>query len=185
MTHPTAPGTRPTGCHSTAVIGEPPEHRDWQEGDPFFSPDIAPSARINPLVTVDGGMHRPTTIGARTFVMAGCHIGHDAQIGADCEIAPLCSIGGHVELGKGVKVGQGALFKPFVKVGDGARIGMGAVVTKDVPAGETWAGNPARALGGTAQRAARRVVATYHGNAGGLAAGIEAFDPENLDRALA
>ena len=28
----------------------------------------------------------------------------------------------------------------------GATIGMGSVVTKDVPAGETWAGNPAKKI---------------------------------------
>lgn len=33
-------------------------------------------------------------------------------------------------------------------IGEDAVIGAGAVVTKDVPAGEVWAGNPARRLKG-------------------------------------
>ena len=33
-----------------------------------------------------------------------------------------------------------------LRIGDGAVIGAGSVVTKDVPAGEVWAGNPARKL---------------------------------------
>jgi serine acetyltransferase len=49
-------------------------------------------------------------------------------------------------IGHGVKIGQGAVFKPRVHVGDRAVIGAGAVVTKNVPAGETWVGNPARRL---------------------------------------
>jgi acetyltransferase-like isoleucine patch superfamily enzyme len=94
---------------------------------------------------VDAGLKAATRLG-KCWLMKGVHIGHDAVIGDGCELAPHCSVGGHVTLGRNVRVGQGALFKPFVTVGDGARIGMGAVVICDVPAGETWAGNPARNL---------------------------------------
>lgn len=45
-----------------------------------------------------------------------------------------------------VSIGAGALIMPGVRVGANAVIGAGAVVTKDVPAGQTWAGNPARLL---------------------------------------
>lgn len=31
-----------------------------------------------------------------------------------------------------------------VRIGDDAVIGAGSVVTKDIPAGEVWAGNPAK-----------------------------------------
>jgi len=131
--------------HRLAVIGEPPEHRNWANNTSFY-PIIHRSAQIEALVTVDSGMSGPTRVGARSWLMKKVHVGHDAAIGDDCEIAPLTSVGGYVQIGNGVKVGQGATFKPYVKVGDGARIGMGAVVTKDVPAGETWVGNPARRM---------------------------------------
>lgn len=131
--------------HHLAVIGDPPEHRDFK--GPMFRPQIAGDARVEALVTVDAGMFRPTTIGSRTWLMKKVHVGHDAIIGMDCEIAPLTSVGGEVEIGDRVRIGQGATFKPRVIVGSDARIGMGAVVTKNVPAGETWVGNPARKLG--------------------------------------
>jgi UDP-2-acetamido-3-amino-2,3-dideoxy-glucuronate N-acetyltransferase len=47
---------------------------------------------------------------------------------------------------KGASIGAGAIILPGITVGEGATIGAGAVVTKDVPAGETWIGNPAHKL---------------------------------------
>lgn len=132
--------------HPLAVIGDPPEHRDWDPEMGVLYPEIDPSARINSFVTVDGGLHQPTRIGARTFLMTKTHVGHDAQIGADCELAPGTVIGGHVVLEDGVRCGIGALVKPFVRVGRGARIGMGAVVIRDVAPGDVVVGNPARPL---------------------------------------
>jgi acetyltransferase-like isoleucine patch superfamily enzyme len=108
------------------------------------------SALVEAYVTVDAGIHRVTTVGARSWLMKKVHVGHDALIGADCELAPLVSVGGECEIGDGVKVGQGAVFRPRVTVGANSVIGCGAVVVRDVPAGETWAGNPARRLRGSA-----------------------------------
>lgn len=132
--------------HETAVIGDPPEHRDWNEGERYFQPHIDPSARINSFVTVDGGLHASTFVGPRCFLMSKTHVGHDAVIRADCELAPGTVIGGHAVLEESVRCGIGVLVLPGKRVGAGARLGAGAVVTRDVPAGETWVGNPARRL---------------------------------------
>jgi maltose O-acetyltransferase len=43
-----------------------------------------------------------------------------------------------------VWIGGGAIILPGVSVGDDAVIGAGSVVTRDVPAGATALGNPAR-----------------------------------------
>lgn len=45
-----------------------------------------------------------------------------------------------------VNIGAGAVILPGVQLGQGCTIGAGAVVTRDVPAGETWTGIPARRL---------------------------------------
>ena len=138
---------RPGFIHPSAVIGEPPEHREWTPSVGVQLPEIAPTAQINAFVTVDAGLHDPTRIGEGTFLMAHVHIGHDAQIGADCELAPGTVIGGHCTVGDRVRFGVNASVRPFITIGDDARIGAGAVVVKHVPAGEVWVGNPARPIG--------------------------------------
>lgn len=131
------------GVHATAVIGEPPEYRDWKAGDEKHHPIIDPRARISAFVTIDAGVKHPTYVG-ESFVMAHCHIGHDAFIGDGCELAPGTVVGGWAKLMDGVKCGIGALIRPEVVIGENARIGMGAVVTKDVSPGDTVVGNPAK-----------------------------------------
>jgi UDP-2-acetamido-3-amino-2,3-dideoxy-glucuronate N-acetyltransferase len=49
-------------------------------------------------------------------------------------------------------LGSGAIIMGGVRIGAGAIVGAGATVTKDVPAGEVVAGNPARALAAASRR---------------------------------
>ena len=52
-----------------------------------------------------------------------------------------------VRIGRNVWIGAGALVLPGVTIGDDALVGAGSVVTRDVPAGATVVGSPARMLG--------------------------------------
>lgn len=45
---------------------------------------------------------------------------------------------------KGASIGAGSTILCGITIGENAMIGAGSVVTKDVPAGELWVGNPAR-----------------------------------------
>lgn len=45
---------------------------------------------------------------------------------------------------RGASIGAGCVILPGITIGENAMIGAGSVVTKDVPAGELWIGNPAR-----------------------------------------
>ena len=47
---------------------------------------------------------------------------------------------------RGASIGAGSTILCGVTIGEDAIIGIGSVVTKDIPAGEVWAGNPARFL---------------------------------------
>jgi len=44
---------------------------------------------------------------------------------------------------KGATIGAGSVILPGITIGEGAFIAAGSIVTKDVPAGELWMGNPA------------------------------------------
>lgn len=47
---------------------------------------------------------------------------------------------------KGAIIGGGVIINPDVEIGERAIIGGGSVVIRPVPAGQVWAGNPARRL---------------------------------------
>ena len=49
-----------------------------------------------------------------------------------------------MRIGSDVWIGGGAIILPGITIGDGAVIGAGSVVTRDIAAGQTVAGNPAR-----------------------------------------
>jgi acetyltransferase-like isoleucine patch superfamily enzyme len=51
-----------------------------------------------------------------------------------------------IRIGNNVFIGAGSIILKGVHIGDEAIIGAGSVVAKDIPAGEIWAGNPARPI---------------------------------------
>jgi len=87
-----------------------------------------------------------TVIGKGTKINAGCYIAHNVVIGENVWISPHVKITGSVKIKDNVTIFTDCVIREQKTIGEGATIGMGAVVTKDIPAGETWVGNPARKL---------------------------------------
>ena len=85
-------------------------------------------------------------IGAGTQIGPGVHI-YAADHPRDPELRRKgLEFGRPVRVGKNVWIGGGAILLPGVTVGDDCIIGAGSVVSRDVPAAATVAGNPARRL---------------------------------------
>jgi serine O-acetyltransferase len=100
--------------------------------------EIHPGARIGRRFFIDHGM--------------GVVIGETAEIGDDVTLYHGVTLGGtswnkgkrHPTLGNGVVVGAGAKILGPITVGEEGKIGSNAVVVRDVPAGCTAVGIPAR-----------------------------------------
>ena len=86
------------------------------------------------------------TIGEHVLVNGGTAIGHDCVVGSYTSLLGGISVNGSVVLGEGVLVGAGAIIHPGKQVGDGATIGMASAVFRNVAAGQTVLGNPAKRL---------------------------------------
>lgn len=106
------------------------------------------------FICYNSKIHYATEIGEGTKLAYG---GMSVLIHQDCKIGKRCGIGAHVILGGGnhkypgvptlgdnVSIKANAVVYGGVKIGDNAVVGCNSVVNCDIPAGEIWAGAPAR-----------------------------------------
>ena len=100
---------------------------------------------------------RDGVVGEGTRIQGGAYIADGTKVGEGVFIGPNATVLNDryppsrdsakwqfVTIEEGAVIGGGATILPGLNVGSHAVIAAGAVLTKDIPAGEVWSGNPAR-----------------------------------------
>jgi sugar O-acyltransferase (sialic acid O-acetyltransferase NeuD family) len=117
-----------------------------------FSTVVDPSVRVPPSCRVGVGsvllggvvLTSGVVLGRHVVVMPNATLTHDDRLDDYATICAGVALGGNVTIGRGVYLGMNASVRERCTVSEWATVGMGAAVVTDVPAGETWAGVPAR-----------------------------------------
>jgi len=121
---------------------------------------VLPSARIGKDCNICSNVfiENDVVIGDRVTVKCGVQLWDGLTVEDDAFIGPNVTFTNdryppsdnfpqmieRTKVGKGASIGANATILPGVEIGAGAMVGAGSVVTRSVPAGELWLGNPAR-----------------------------------------
>jgi acetyltransferase EpsM len=151
---------RPIGELSASLpvilgIGDLAQRARLRARFPILAPPVSdPSAVIGTGVRIGNGavifaacvVNPNARIGSDAIINTGCIVEHDCVVHSNAHLSPGVRLAGAAVIGRNAHVGIGGIVLPGVKVGEGAVVGAGAVVIRDVPAGVTVAGIPAKEL---------------------------------------
>ena len=143
-----------SGCsHAIIAIGDNATRRRIAEELPLqWTTAVHPFSSVHPgvrlgegTVVFAGSIVQPgADIGAHVILNTKASVDHHCRVGDYAHIA-VAHLGGGASIGKGVFMALGCIVLPGIYVGDWATVGAGAVVTRNVEAGLTVVGVPARA----------------------------------------
>ena len=113
-----------------------------------------PSAAVSGTCSIGAGsillaqsaLTTDVRLGRHVVVMPNATLTHDNVLEDFATICAGVSLGGSVTIGAAAYIGMNASVRERVIVGPDSTVGMAACVLNDIPAGEVWAGVPARSL---------------------------------------
>jgi len=125
----------------------------WNRASCVISPkaEIGDGSIVHAFVV----MHDHVIVGKKCKIQVGAFLPDGVALEDEVVVGPHVCFTNHRDprlpfnkidytlVKKGAFIGANSTILAGVIVGEGAIIGMGSVVTKDVPAGELWFGNPA------------------------------------------
>lgn len=107
---------------------------------------IQDDVEIGAGTTIDRGAHRDTMVGEGTKIDNLVQVAHNVSIGRHCIIVAQAGISGSCTIGDHVVMGGQAGLAGHLHIGDGVQIAARSGVMNDIPAGEKWAGAPAKPI---------------------------------------
>jgi len=106
--------------------------------------EIGDEVEIGAGTCIDRAKFSATVVGDGCKLDNLVQIGHNTRIGSMTVISGCTAIAGSVTIGSGVTIGGGTQVKDHVTIADGVTLPGGSQLNSDVPAGEVWAGSPAK-----------------------------------------
>lgn len=107
---------------------------------------VQDNVTIGASTCVDRGAWDDTVIGENSKIDNLVQIAHNVRLGRNCVLAGHVGLSGSVTVGDGAMFGGRAGIADHLTIGAGAQIAAAAGVMHDVPAGERWAGAPAKPI---------------------------------------
>lgn len=119
--------------HPFAVVGGDPNFLKFDPATPTGT-RIGAGTVIREHASINRSIYagKDTVVGARCYLMANAHVGHDCTVGDDVVLATNVMLGGHVEVGNFTFLGGGAGVHQFCRIGEGAMIAGLARITQDL-----------------------------------------------------
>lgn len=119
--------------HPFAVVGGDPQYLKFDSAT-ASGVIVGAGTVIREHCTLNRSIYagKNTVVGARCFLMANAHVGHDCEVAEDVVLANNVMLAGHVSVGSFTFVGGGAGVHQFVRIGEGVMVAGLARITQDV-----------------------------------------------------